>query len=138
MEIWHALNMMNRKLLAHADRAFSKIHLRFIEFRILFILNRTGPTPMVRIAKELGVTKAAVTSIIDDIEAKGLVRRDRDTKDRRLLNVEITPAGRKLLTQAEKTHFEVIAGLLATLTQEERRTLMRSYEKIGKALENLA
>ncbi len=92
---------------------------------------------MVRIARELGVTKAAVTSITDEIETRGLVSRDRDTKDRRILNLEITPAGRRLLARAEETHFEIVTRLISDLTPEEKRVLIRSYEKLNKSLDAL-
>src|SRR5207245_712035 len=57
------------------------------------------------IADRLLVTRAAVTAILDALEAKGLVRRDRSGADGRMSLIAITAAGKKLLDGLLPEHF---------------------------------
>jgi len=59
--------------------------------RCLDILDRTGPLTAGQLAAEVRLTSGAVTAILDRLEAAGLVRRVRDTVDRRRVMVETTP-----------------------------------------------
>lgn len=52
------------------------------------LLHRVGPLTAGEIARRTGLAAASVTSLIDRLEAKGFVRRVRDTKDRRRVIVE--------------------------------------------------
>src|SRR3954447_8543909 len=59
--------------------------------RALDVTMREGPVTAGRLAKESGLTTAAVTSVLDRLEAAGFVARRRDTEDRRRVLVDATP-----------------------------------------------
>jgi DNA-binding MarR family transcriptional regulator len=59
--------------------------------RAIDILDRNGPMTAGELAVEARLTSGAVTSLVDRLEAAGLVRRTRDTVDRRRVMIEITP-----------------------------------------------
>lgn len=126
------MNMASKKLPHYFDKNFGMPDLRLTEFGILQQLSESGPTPMVRLSDENLVTKAAMTVIIDEMESKGLVRRARDSSDRRVVNVQLTPAGKKLFVAARRRHEEVVAGLISTLEPDEIRALIRSFEKLNR------
>jgi DNA-binding MarR family transcriptional regulator len=48
------------------------------------------------ISRYLGVEKASSTAVLDDLEARGLIRRLRNGEDRRVVNLELTAAGKRL------------------------------------------
>ncbi len=128
--VFRAMNLASRRLPHYFEKAFGKIDLRLTEFAVLEQLSDSGPTPMVRLSDENLVTKAAVTAIIDVMEGKGLVRRVRDSSDRRVVNVELTPAGHKLFAVARKRHREIVARFVSSLEPDEIRALLRSFEKL--------
>jgi DNA-binding MarR family transcriptional regulator len=60
------------------------------DLKALDILQRMGPQPAGGIAKQTGLAAASVTSLIDRLEAKRFVRRQRDKGDRRRVVVMLT------------------------------------------------
>lgn len=133
--VFRAMNQASKRLPHYFDKNFGIPDLRLTEFGILQQLAESGPTPMARLSDENLVTKAAITVIIDEMESKGLVRRDRDSSDRRIVNIQLTPGGRKLFATARRRYEEVVAGLVSLLEPDELRALVRSFEKLNRYVE---
>ncbi len=117
------------------DKAFGLVDLRLTEFSVLEQLSDSGPTPMVQLSNENLVTKAAITAIIDAMETKGLVRRVRDSSDRRVVNIRITQAGKKLFAVARRRHREIVARFVSSLEPDEIRALVRSFDKLMRFMD---
>ena len=130
--VFRAMSLTSRKLPHYFDKAFGMPDLRLTEFSVLQQLSESGPTPMVRLSDENLVTKAAVTAIIDVMERKGLVRRLRDSSDRRVVNIVMTPAGKKVLAVATRRYAEIVAAFVSILEPDETRALVRSLEKLNR------
>jgi len=128
--VFRAMNLASKKMPHYFDKVFGIPDLRLTEFAVLQQLSESGPTPMVRLSDENLVTKAAVTAIIDVMEKKGLVRRVRDSPDRRVVNIQMTPAGKKLFVVARRRYQEIVTGFVSTLEPDELRALVRSFEKL--------
>src|SRR6185369_12031512 len=60
------------------------------DWRCLDVLGTRGPMTAGQLAEAVRLTTGAVTGVLDRLEAAGLVRRVRDTKDRRKVIVEVT------------------------------------------------
>src|ERR1700675_3300704 len=60
------------------------------DWRCLDILGTRGPMTAGQLAEAVRLTTGAITGVLDRLESAGLVRRVRDTKDRRRINVEVT------------------------------------------------
>jgi MarR family transcriptional regulator, 2-MHQ and catechol-resistance regulon repressor len=133
--VFRAMNSASKRLPHYFDKAFGTVDLRLTEFGMLQQLSESGPTPMVRLSDENLVTKAAVTAIIDEMEAKGLVRRQRDSSDRRVVNVRMTPAGKKLFAVARRRHQEIVNAFVSVLEPDEVRALVRSFDKLAKFMD---
>ena len=133
--VFRAMNSASRRLPRYFDKAFGTVDLRLTEFSVLQQLSETGPTPMVRLSDENLVTKAAVTAIIDEMEKKGLVRRARDSSDRRVVNVRITPAGRRQFVVARRRYQEIVNAFVSLLQPDEVRALVRSFEKLARFMD---
>ncbi|WP_235030221.1 MarR family winged helix-turn-helix transcriptional regulator [Nonomuraea solani] len=67
----------------------ARLGLGMTEEKTLDLLQRLGPLTAGEIAQHAGLAPATVSGLIDRLEAKWLVRRVRDTKDRRRVIVEI-------------------------------------------------
>src|SRR5207249_2231237 len=81
---------------------------------------------------EACVTAGAVTGLLDRLEAKGLLRRERDPLDRRAIRVWLTPAGRELRAPLMGIIRTVNEKALEGLSEAERRQLARMLEHVGK------
>jgi DNA-binding MarR family transcriptional regulator len=66
----------------------------------LLALNDHGPLPPSQIARHILVKSSTVTGIVDRLEQKGLVQRVRNSRDRRVINIELTEKGRELARHA--------------------------------------
>jgi DNA-binding MarR family transcriptional regulator len=62
------------------------------DMRCLEVLTREGRVTAGRLAEETGLTAGAMTTALDRLERRGLVRRVRDEADRRRVLVEVQPA----------------------------------------------
>jgi len=66
------------------------------DFRCLDILDQEGPMTAGRLAQRARLSPAAMTTLLDRLERRGLARRARDDDDRRRVLVEVTPKLREL------------------------------------------
>jgi DNA-binding MarR family transcriptional regulator len=89
-----------------------------------------GPLTPAALAEAAGVTRATMTGLIDTLERDGLAKRVRDANDRRMMSVNLTPKGRKLLEKILPLHFRAMAEVMSPLKESERKTLVRLLNKI--------
>jgi DNA-binding MarR family transcriptional regulator len=89
-----------------------------------------GPRTPAELADAAGVTRATMTGLIDTLERDGLVKREPDPDDRRMMSVLLTARGERFLDDFLPGHFKLISGLMAPLTESERKTLVRLLGKI--------
>jgi MarR family 2-MHQ and catechol resistance regulon transcriptional repressor len=73
-----------------------------------------------------------ITLVIDNLEKQGLVQRERDPEDRRMIIVSLTPAGCELISKIFPAHVAAVVKELSYLTPEEQKTLGYLCRKLGK------
>src|SRR6478609_4654111 len=89
-----------------------------------------GPRTPAELADAAGVTRATMTGLIDTLERDGLVKREPDPNDRRMMSVVLTTKGEKFLHNFLPGHFKLISSLMATLTEAERKALVSLLVKV--------
>lgn len=138
----HVLSRVAR-LARHLDlarrTAFAYCGLEPWEFDVLSALRRAGSPFSVTpgaLMTELLVSSGTMTNRIDRLEAKGLVTRSRETQDRRVVSVTLTPRGQTVVDDAMETLLrrerEILSPLLpAELTRvaDLLRPLLVAFEK---------
>lgn len=82
------------------------------------------------LAGRTGVTRATMTGLVDTLERDGLVKRGPAVGDGRMVAVQITADGERLLTEILPEHFRQMAWLMAPLTEHERKTLVGLLNKV--------
>lgn len=107
------------------SRRFRRHGLSLSGFNALVILRQSseGVNPH-EIADRLLVTRAAVTAILNALEAKGFARRSRSEADGRMTFIEITTAGKKLLDRLLPEHFAAERALASVLGANEKELLI--------------
>jgi DNA-binding MarR family transcriptional regulator len=85
------------------------------------------------VANALDIDSAGVTRLLDRLEAKGLIRRQTSTIDRRSVVVEPTPAGRALGPQLPALRRLVHEDLLGGFSEAELRQLLGLLERMEAA-----
>jgi DNA-binding MarR family transcriptional regulator len=96
-----------------------------------------GPRTPAELADAAGVTRATMTGLIDTLERDGLVRREPDPYDRRMMSVRLTPKADAFVAALLPAHFRIMARLMAPLSEAERKTLVSLLTKILQSASEL-
>mgnify|MGYP001271588132 CR=1 FL=1 len=115
----------------HMAGALKKLGLHLSQYAMLALLDQRGKMTMSVVGRELGVTMGAGTNLTDRLVDAGLVVRDRDTEDRRVVWVELTNKGRAALKSAEGVAADYLASRLAALDGAERGALIAACRKLA-------
>ncbi|MFB6286183.1 MAG: MarR family winged helix-turn-helix transcriptional regulator [Candidatus Bipolaricaulia bacterium] len=102
------------------------------QFGVLEALLHRGPMHQHEIAKRLLKSGGNVTMVIDNLEKRDMVRRERDPNDRRCVTVRLTEAGREAIERVFPRVKETIVEGMAALTPEEQETLAKLCRKLGR------
>ncbi len=87
-----------------------------------------------QLADSLGVTRAAITKLLDGLEHSGLIERRLDPTDRRAWLITPTVAARTLLEEILPSHFQQIRHIMNALTREEQDQLITLLLKLEEHL----
>ena len=126
-------------LFRDADMRALRHHGLSIPARILLATLDGAEQPLSHsaIAERLFVTGASVTSLVDTLARKGLVRRVPDTSDRRVMLVELTDAAQPVIDAYLAEVTTLHAHEFAVLDDEERETFVRLLAKVAASIESL-
>ncbi|TWU55880.1 MarR family winged helix-turn-helix transcriptional regulator [Rubripirellula reticaptiva] len=116
-------------------RFFREFGLTNSQYNVLRILRGEGrPLPSLEIASRMVQVVPGITGLIDRLENQGFVKRERCTKDRRVVYVEITKKAANLLAEIDGPDKELHRELIGHLTGKELKELSRLLEKSRKSL----
>ena len=105
-------------------------NLRPVEYTVLTLIAENPGGSLVRLARALSVTPPNISTMVDRLEAKGLVRRVRSSEDRRVVNLELTDEGRVAAKQIPATLCRVQNAHMKGFTHEEWETLKGLLRRI--------
>ena len=125
--------LVRRKLLPNRA-AHSRIPVHNLWYAVLGMLQHSGILPMSEIGRRLGLSKPHMTSLIDAMVNEGLVKRQPDDKDRRIINIIITKKGCTFLHNSRKMLKENLKKNLSSLSSSDCELLANSLENIRKVL----
>ena len=115
------------------ERVARRFKLSRTDMRCLDILGRLGPMTAGQLSEESGLTTGAVTFLLDRLEAAGMVKRRRDTDDRRRVWVELVPAAQKKLQHAQQPIVEEMKQVTQRFKAEDLaivRDFMREAKEV--------
>jgi DNA-binding MarR family transcriptional regulator len=99
--------------------------LTFGQMRLLFLLGKHGPSPMSRIAEWLGVGLPTASGTVERVERHGLVARQHRLDDRRVVECQLTDAGRHLVEEISGMRLEMMRRFLGVLKEDELADMAR-------------
>lgn len=123
---------------ARVEAAVHPYHLSASQFGVLDTIAVRGAVHQQELAEALGRSKAQMTAIIDALESRELVRRERHATDRRFITVHLTEAGATLLADATPARTAAIVALMSDLTGEQRGRLARLCRRLVRTLDPAA
>lgn len=113
------------------EHLFRRFDLTEAQFNVLLLL-KYNPKHVTQtdLGKRLVVTRASVTSVLDKLEAKGLVQRKNVPNNRRSYHVVLTAKGRALIEDVEPLYRQTIHKALNGLKKEDCRRLIALLERV--------
>jgi DNA-binding MarR family transcriptional regulator len=108
--------------------------LRMPQVRALLRLVRAEGLTMGELARQIGVSYAAATQVIDQLVEAGLVGRERATEDRRVVRLRLTERARPEMEQALARRARQVREVCEQMSPEEARAFARGMELLGAVL----
>ena len=84
---------------------------------------RDGPVSAGQLGRQLGLSPASTTHLVDRLESRELVARSRRRDDRRAVDVTLTPAGQRVLDESRPLPGSVVHRAVEAMPAEQRRLL---------------
>jgi DNA-binding MarR family transcriptional regulator len=121
-----------------ADKKNSAVRekLSWQEIRVLRAAGRQECCTMSGLADAICLSLSSATGLIDRLVGKKLIKRDRSSEDRRVVQVELTEQGRELNEEAMAGPVEFSRGLLKGLNAEEQDSLVTLFSKISDRIKS--
>ena len=116
---------------ARTSRPMTAADLTISQFGVLEALLHKGPLCQRDIAAKILKSSGNMTMVIDNLEKRGLVRRERDSADRRYLTVHLTGSGRELIVKVFAEVQATIVAELGVLSGVELEQLGTLCKKLG-------
>ncbi len=110
-------------------------NLTYSQFAVLEALYHLGSMTQGEISGKVLKSGSNMTTVIDNLERDGLVRRERQDKDRRVIYVHLTEAGRKAVEAVLPNHVSALVEEFSVLTVGEQEALANLCKKLGKGKE---
>lgn len=105
--------------------------------KILYLLAMRGPHKMSDIARQVSVSVTGATGVVDRLVRMGLVERDYDPSDRRVILIKLTPSGRETFDELQTAHQRRLEEVLGALEPAKRVELIACFERIHGLLTEL-
>jgi DNA-binding MarR family transcriptional regulator len=130
VEAFEPVLAAQRRVLAAVwqDRSISKLNLH-----ILMLLQAHGAQPMSRLAALANVALPNLTAIVGRMEELGLLARESDPRDRRLVVVRETDRGRSCIDELQSIRRDELRRILHTLTPGERQLCLDAMRTMARA-----
>lgn len=137
IHVWLILMKAYRALAQVDARSIADSGLGLSDFAVLEILLHKGPLPVNTIGRQVLLTSGSITTAIDRLEEKQLVRRQACPNDRRVTYVTLTTPGRTLIRRVFKVHADRLETVFEPFSAAERSALATLLKKLGKHGESL-
>ena len=105
------------------------------QFAVLESLYHLGSMNQGEVSTKVLKSGSNMTTVIDNLERDGLVKRERHEKDRRVINVHLTEAGKKKVEAVLPGHIAALVDEFSVLSASEQQTLAELCKKLGKGKE---
>ena len=126
------------KLMRAAESITSRVHkhlscvgLTVSQFGVLEAIYHLGPLSQKDLGRKILRSSGNITMVIDNLEKRRLVKRERDTLDRRMFIVHLTGEGQKLIRKIFPSHAALITNELGVLKATDQKILGDLCKKVG-------
>jgi MarR family transcriptional regulator, 2-MHQ and catechol-resistance regulon repressor len=102
------------------------------EFAVLEVLHHKGPLPLGAVRDRILVSGASTTYVVKKLEERGLVRRNPSAEDQRVVIAELTPKGRRLVSDVFPDHVARLREVMAGLSAADKRAASQLLRQLSR------
>ncbi len=106
--------------------------LTYSQFAVLEALYHLGSLTQGEVGSKILKSTSNITTVIDNLGRAGLVRRERDEQDRRVIHIHLTEAGTRKIEAVLPGHVAALVEEFSVLSTDEQQTLGELCKKLGK------
>jgi DNA-binding MarR family transcriptional regulator len=114
-------------------KAMGKFKLRPADFSVLVLVRGNPDINQKRISEILNISPPNMATLLDRLEQRGILVRQRNPNDKRSQILVLTPEGLRICNKAEKAVAETEEAIGSVLTTEEKNELVRLLRKLQVA-----
>ncbi|MDT8318641.1 MAG: MarR family transcriptional regulator [bacterium] len=135
LKILQSLRRIIRAVDIHSRKLSHDYKITGPQLITLLTIAEKGPLPLASIAKEIHLSPSTLVGIVDRLEEKGYVSRERSTRDRRQVNISSTEEGMDFVKKSPSPLQETLAEALNKLSINEQETISQSLQRIVELME---
>lgn len=122
----------SESVMARVHRHLDEYNLTISQFGVLDVLLHLGSMRQKDLAQKILKSGGNLTMVLDNLEKRDLVIRERSATDRRATVVSLTTSGEALVKKIFPTHVAIIKQEFSILTSEQQVQLGNLCRKLGK------
>ena len=134
-EIMQSLRQIFKAIQDYSQEVSKKFGITGPQLWALKTISANGNLPLGELTKKMYLHPSTVTGVVDRLEKKGYVVRDRGQEDRRVVKVHLTPKGKKLVRKAPNP---IQGKMVYGLRKLEQRKLNSIYDSVQKLVQIMA
>jgi DNA-binding MarR family transcriptional regulator len=135
LRVLQALRRIIRAVDIHSRKLNHDFNITAPQMICLYSLDKAGQITQSELSEKVSMGISTINGVIDRLEKKGLVNRQRDTVDRRKVFVSVTDSGRELTKSAPLLLQDRFSNALRNLPELEQAAIALSLERVVKLME---
>lgn len=135
LRVIQALRQVIRAVDIYSRHLFTQHNITGPQLITLLTVEKEEPVTASAIASLIHLSPSTVIGILDRLEMKGLIRRDRDLKDRRLVWISLTEEGKDLANFAPSPLQDSLAEAIGKLPETELVKIVESLERLVELMQ---
>ena len=121
-----------------AERSFESQPISFTQWMALMSLTQRTCISPTELSVQMGHDMGALTRLVDELQRDGLVRRERSEQDRRAVEIEITPEGRRVANAGKRVVVELLNRLVEPYSAQEIESLIVLLQRLLAQMQSVA
>jgi DNA-binding MarR family transcriptional regulator len=136
-QILEALFKLVKDFKGSMSDSFKHSHLTMLQCEAMMCIKKNKQAHMGDIANHFATTMPTATALIDKLIDTKYVKRENDAKDRRIVRINLTKSGEKLLSESIKQKTSKMDKLLSYLPKQDKLNLLRILNILAEKSESL-
>lgn len=133
--ILQSIRRIMRAVDIHSRKLRSQYELTTPQLVCLQTVVENGPLTVSEVAHRVYLSPSTVVGILDRLEGRGLIHRERDSIDRRVVNIVTTAVGRKVVKKVPSALQDGLHNALKQLPKLEQATIALSLKRVVDLME---